>query len=352
MIFFKNDYSEGALPQVMDALLQTNLISTAGYGLDSYCAGAAEALKRRFACPDADVHFLVGGTQTNVTAISAFLRPWEAVIAPETGHIAVHETGAAEARGHKICTARSAGGKLRPDQVRAIYQANQTWNEEHFVNPKMVYISNPTELGTIYTKAELQALRQVCDELDLYLYMDGARLASALTCRGNDLRPEEFPALLDAFYVGGTKNGLLFGEALVITNDALKPCFRHMIKQCGGMLAKGRLLGVQFGVYFCDDLWLKAARHANEMAEKLAAGIAAKGYEFYADSPTNQLFPIFPDALVAALAQSFAFEYQCVLEDGRTAIRLVTSWATQSDWVDAFLAAIPTAPQTRERNRV
>ena len=341
MIFFKNDYSEGALPEVLEALQKTNLESTVGYGLDPYCTGAADKLRARFSCPEADVHFLTGGTLTNFTCISAFLRPWEAVIAPATAHIATHETGAVEARGHKICTAETADGKLRPEQVRAIYSENQTWNVEHMVDPRLVYISNPTELGTIYTKAELQALRQVCDELNLLLYLDGARLAAALTSRENDTVPADYPALFDAFYVGGTKNGLLFGEALVITNDALKPCFRHMIKQCGGMLAKGRLFGVQFDAWLENDLWLRSARHANEMAERLTAGIAEKGYGFLADSPTNQLFPIFPDALVEALSRDFAFEYQAVLGDGRTAIRLVTSWATRPEAVSALLAALP-----------
>ena len=347
MIFFKNDYSEGALPEVLEALQKTNLESTVGYGLDPYCAAAADKLRARFSCPEADVHFLTGGTLTNFTCISAFLRPWEAVIAPATAHIATHETGAVEARGHKICTVETADGKLRPEQIRAIYAENQTWNVEHMVDPRLVYISNPTELGTIYSKAELQALRQVCGELGLLLYLDGARLAAALTSRENDTVPADYPALCDAFYVGGTKNGLLFGEALVIVNDALKPCFRHMIKQCGGMLAKGRLFGVQFGAWLEDDRWLRAARHANEMAERLTAGIAEKGYDFLADSPTNQLFPIFPDALVEDLAREFAFEYQAVLGDGRTSIRLVTSWATRLEAVDTFLAALPDRTERR-----
>lgn len=341
MIFFKNDYSEGALPEVLDALQKTNLVPTAGYGLDPFCEEAAEKLKNRFACPNADVHFLVGGTQANFTCISAFLRPWEAVIAAATAHIACHETGAVEARGHKVCTAFSEDGKLTPDMVRAVFAENQTWNLEHMVYPKMVYISDSTELGTIYTKAELTALRQVCDELGLYLYLDGARLASALTCDANDLHPEDLPKLCDAFYVGGTKNGLLFGEAVVLVNDALKPYFRNMIKQCGGMLSKGRLLGVQFGVYFENDLWLDTARHANRMVALLKNGIAEKGYRFFADSPTNQVFPIFPDSLVETLAKDYAFEYQAVLPGGETAIRLVTSWATREEDVQAFLNSLP-----------
>ena len=349
MYRFNSDYTEGCHPAILERLAATNMDQTDGYGLDPYCAAAADKLRARFSCPGADIHFLTGGTQTNFTCISAFLRPWEAVIAPATAHIATHETGAVEARGHKVCTALSDDGKLRPEQIRAIYAENQTWNVEHMVDPKLVYISNPTELGTLYTKAELQDLRQVCDELGLLLYLDGARLAAALTSRENDTSPEDYPALCDAFYVGGTKNGLLFGEALLIQNDALKPCFRHMIKQCGGMLAKGRLFGVQFGIWLEDDLWLRAARHANEMAERLTAGIAEKGYDFLAHSPTNQLFPIFPDELVEALARDFAFEYQAVLGDGRTAIRLVTSWATRLEAVDTFLSALPVREERRAK---
>jgi len=209
--------------------------------------------------------------------------------------------------------------------------------------PKMVYVSNPTEMGTLYSKSELEALRKVCDELDLYLYLDGARLPIALTSSRNDLLPEDYPALCDAFYVGGTKNGLLFGEAVVIVNDALKSHFRHMIKQCGGMLAKGRLLGVQFSTYMDNDLWLATARKANVLAEQLAAGIAAKGYRFQADSAVNMLFPIFTRELVDKLAKNFAFEYIEDLGNGEMVIRFVISWATKSAWIDALLEAIPNA---------
>lgn len=340
MIYLKNDYSEGALPQILQALCDTNLESTAGYGLDPYCEAAANRIQARFNCPTADVHFLVGGTQTNATCISAFLRPWEAVIAPATAHIAVHETGAIEARGHKVCAVETADGKLTAEMVRAVFRENQTWTVEHMVYPKLVYISNSTELGTVYQKDALLSLRQVCDELGLYLYLDGARLANSLTCKENDLSPEDYPQLFDAFYIGGTKNGLLFGEALVLKNDSLKPFFRNMIKQNGGMLAKGRLLGVQFHTYFEDDLWLKAAGQANRMAEKLTAGITAKGYSLFAASPTNQVFPIFPDDMVQRLSTQFAFEYTAALDNGKTAIRLVTSWATQVEWIEEFLSEI------------
>lgn len=342
MISFLNDYSQGALPEVMDALVRTNRESTPGYGTDDYCAAASEKFRARFGCPNADVHFLPGGTVTNYTCLTAFLRPWEAVIAPDTAHIAVHETGAVEARGHKVCTVPCSDGKLTAGQVRAVCLEHRAWHG-HMVEPRLVYISNSTELGTIYTKEELLSLRRVCDELDLYLYLDGARLPSSLTCKGNNLQPEDYPKLFDAFYVGGTKNGLLFGEAVLLINDALKPCFRHMIKQCGGMISKGRLLGVQFCAYLDNDLFLRSAAHANEMAAALRQGIEEKGYRFFSDSPTNQLFPIFPDKLISQLEKQFSFEYQCALEGGTSVIRLVTSWATGKEWVDAFLTALPPA---------
>ncbi len=256
MYFFRNDYSEGALPQVLDALNQTNALSTVGYGLDPFCAEAASSIRRRFACPDAAVHFLMGGTQVNLTAISALLRPWEAVIAASSGHIAVHETGAVEATGHKVCTVPSGDGKLRPEQIRAVCAAH---TDEHMVLPKLVYVSDSTELGTVYTRRELEALSETCRALGLALYLDGARLAVALDA--SDVRPEDLPALCDAFYIGGTKNGLLFGEALVVVREAWKSNFRHAVKQRGGMLAKGRLLGVQFQALLQDDLWLRSAAH-------------------------------------------------------------------------------------------
>ena len=340
MISFRNDYAQGAHPAVLDALLRTNLESTPGYGEDCYCQKAAQMVQTRFACPQADVHFLVGGTQTNFTAISAFLRPWEAVIAADTGHIAVHETGAVEARGHKVLTAPNANGKLTPDSIREVCAVHAAGNLGHMVLPKMVYISDATELGTTYTKKELEALREVCDQLGLYLYLDGARMGAALTAEGNDLLPEDFPRLCDAFYIGGTKNGLLFGECLVIVNKALQSNFRFALKQGGGMLAKGRLLGLQFQAILEDDLWLKLARHANLQAQRLQAGILLSGCKLYIPSPTNQIFPIFSKEKLAQLEQSFSFEFTAHIDESHDAIRLVTSWATEPNWVDAFLNAI------------
>ncbi len=337
MYFFRNDYSEGALPQVMEALERTNLCSTVGYGQDPYCAEAAEAIRSRFGCPDADVHFLVGGTQTNLTAVSAFLRPWEAVIAPVSGHVAVHETGAIEGTGHKVCVVDSPDGKLRPEQIREVVASH---TDEHMVQPKLVYLSDATELGTVYTRKELTAISTVCRELGLYLYLDGARLAQALTCGTGKLQPEDLASLCDAFYIGGTKNGLLFGEALVIARRGLKYCFRHAIKQRGGMLAKGRLLGVQFSAYLEHDLWLDAARHANEQARRLADGLRALEIPVLVESPTNQIFPILPNDKIARLEQEFSFERWAQVDEARTAVRFVTSWATPPESVDALLAAL------------
>ena len=340
MIYFRNDYSEGAHPKVLQALVETNLVSTPGYGCDEYCACARELLRERFACPNADVHFLVGGTQTNLTAAAAFLRPWEAVIAADTGHIAVHETGAIEATGHKVYVVPGVDGKLAPDAIRTAVRDHQTGTEEHMVLPRMVYVSDSTELGTIYTRAELQALSDTCHELGLYLYLDGARMAMALTAQGNDLVPEDFAQLCDAFYLGGTKNALLFGEALVIVNNALKPYFRNVMKQHGGMLAKGRLLGVQFAAILQDDLWLQTARHANELAQRLAAALTAMGVPLYAASPTNQVFPIFTNAQVETLRQDFSFEFIARVDENHSAIRFVTSWATRPEDVDALICAV------------
>ena len=340
MIYFRNDYSEGAHPKVLQALVETNLVSTPGYGCDEYCACARELLRERFACPNADVHFLVGGTQTNLTAAAAFLRPWEAIIAADTGHIAVHETGAIEATGHKVYVVPGVDGKLTSDAIRTAVRDHQTGTEEHMVLPRMVYVSDSTELGTIYTRAELQALSDTCRELGLYLYLDGARMAMALTAQGNDLVPEDFAQLCDAFYLGGTKNALLFGEALVIVNNALKPYFRNVMKQHGGMLAKGRLLGVQFAAILQDDLWLQTARHANELAQRLAAALTAMGVPLYAASPTNQVFPIFTNAQVEALRQNFSFEFIARVDENHSAIRFVTSWATRPEDVETLLEAV------------
>lgn len=332
MYRFTNDYSEAAHPDVLAALTATNLEGNFGYGLDGHCERAAACIRELCAAPDADVHFLVGGTQTNLTAVAAFLRPHEAVIAASTGHVCVHETGAIEATGHKCIAVACENGKLTPDDVRNVCAAHP---DEHMVKPRLVYVSNTTEIGTVYTKEELAGLRAVCGELGLYLYLDGARLGSAIAAGGPDFA--ELARLCDAFYIGGTKNGALFGEALVILNDALKPDFRWILKQHGGMLAKGWLLGVQFDTLLRDGLYLELARHANEQAQRLRSGIGMLGYAFACDSPSNQQFPILPDAVLAQLEGDFHWEVIGHPAPGMTEIRLVTSWATSPAAVSAFL---------------
>ena len=340
MISFRNDYSEGAHPKVLAALEKNNLVTTCGYSMDDFCAEARDVVRARFSCPQADVHFMVGGTIANTTVIAAALRPWEGVIAADTGHINVHETGAIEASGHKVCAIEAPDGKLTPALVREVMRRHCDGQDEHMVLPRMVYISDATELGTIYTKSELSALHDVCREYGLYLFLDGARLPAALVAAGNDLAPADFANYCDVFYIGGTKNGLLFGEALVITNDSLKPHFRNMIKQRGGMFAKGFLFGTQFKAYFKDDLWLSMARHAVSQAQRIQAAAIEKGYSLYAVSPTNQVFLVLSHAQIERLKQDFAFELNGHVDKDHEAARFVCSWATRPEAVDALIAAL------------
>ena len=334
MYSFRNDYSEGAHPQVLQALTDTNAVQTVGYGMDPYCQAAADTIRRLCAAPDADVHFLVGGTHVNLVTIDAFLQSYEAVIAAQTGHVSTHETGAIEATGHKVCTVESPDGKLTPALVESVLaQHNGT---EHMVLPRLVYISDTTEIGTIYTKAELTALRRCCDAHGLVLYLDGARLGSALTAPGNDLTLPDLAALTDAFTIGGTKNGALFGEALVLTRPL--PHYRWHMKQRGAVLAKGRLLGIQFQALLEDGLYFDLARHANQLALRLRDGIAALGYPFPVDSPSNQQFPVLPNATVQKLQElGYEFEIDHVVDADHTCIRLVTSWATPESAMESFL---------------
>ena len=345
MLRFQNDYSEGAHPNVLRALCDTNLCSTPGYGLDDDCRRAADAIRARFACPDADVHFLVGGTQTNQLAAAAFLRPWEAMVAADTGHINVHETGAIEATGHKAIAVPGADGKLTPAAIAdaaAQHCAAPGVYDEHMVLPRMVYVSDATELGTVYTKAELTALRAACDAHGMHLYLDGARLAQALTAAGSDLQPEDLPRLCDAFYIGGTKNGLLFGEAMVIVNDALKPGFRRAMKRNGAMLAKGRLLGLQFDTLFTDDLYFRISKHAINMAMQIRDAFDARGLQFYLHSPTNLQFLIMENKAVRALQQKIAFHTWGKVDEEHSVARFATSWSTTQEDVDALIDAIKT----------
>lgn len=337
MIFLKNDYSKGAHESILKALERTNDEYNDGYGVDVHCERAAEIIRNEFACPGADVHFMPGGTVTNVTTLASFLRPHQAVVAPETGHICVHETGGVEATGHKIIHVASADGKIRPEDIE--YQI-RFHEDEHYVQPKAVYISDATETGRIYTKDELKALKETCEKHDMYLYMDGARLAVALTAEKNDLAKEDIAGLTDAFYIGGTKNGILFGEALVLINDGFKDDFRFILKQKCGMMAKGWLMGVQFCQLFTDDLYWELGARANRTARMLEKGIREKGYTFCQDSDTNLLFPMFPDEMIPKLREKVMFEDWPYSKDGYSAIRLVTSFATEPEEVEAFLKMI------------
>lgn len=336
MLFFRNDYGNGAHPVVMEALCKTNLELTAGYGLDPYCQTATEIIRVLCECPTADVHFLAGGTQANKTAIGAFLRPWEAVITADSGHIHAHEAGAIEHNGHRLYLLPTPDGKLTPAMIRqlcALYA-----NDETAAAPKVVYISNTTELGTVYSRTELQALRDLCDEWDLWLYCDGARLACAMAV--SDTTFADYAAYCDAFTIGGTKNGLLFGEALVITNPALRPGFRRCMKQQGAMLAKGRLLGVQFRAALEDGLYMELAHQAMRAAGQLAAGLKALQIPMQIDSPSNQLFPILPRSVVEALREQVSFEHWAQVDENHDCIRFVTAWHTTEEEVCALLSLL------------
>ncbi len=326
MISFKNDYAEGAHPSILKALMDTNLQQEDGYGEDRFCREAATLIRKAVGREDVDIHFLSGGTQTNLIGISAFLRPHEAAIAADSGHILVHETGAIEATGHKVISMPAVNGKLTP---RAIQAAVEAHTDEHMVKPALVYISQTTEVGTVYSLAELEAIRAVCTDNRLLLFVDGARLGSALTARGADMTLPDLARHADAFYIGGTKNGALIGEAFVIGNPALKADFRFLMKQRGALLAKGRLLGIQFLEMFRDGLYEELARHANAMAARLEAGLSALGVRFLVPSASNQLFPILPNTVVERLAQTYAFHVWAKEDDMHASIRLVTSWATE-----------------------
>ena len=338
MIRFENDYSEGAHPLVMAALNETNLMQTPGYGVDPICDRARARIRALCACENADVHFLVGGTQTNATLICAALRPHQGAVAAVTGHIAVHESGAIEATGHKVLTLPSDDGKITAAQVKALLQAH--WSDtthEHMVQPGMVYISQPTENGTVYTTDELDALYRVCREAGIYLYVDGARLAYALESEACGMTLPELCARCDAFYIGGTKVGALFGEALVLTNDAIKRDFRYILKQHGGMLAKGRLLGVQFDALLGDGLYFEIGRHANALALRLRAALEELGVSMRYDSPTNQQFPILPDSVLEQLKENYAYSYWERVDETHSAVRFCMSWATTEQQLDALI---------------
>jgi len=332
---FLSDYSEGCHPKILECLNKTNLNQEIGYGEDAISFEAIKLLKEKIDIQNIDIHFVSGGTQANIIAIAAMLRPYESIISADTGHINTHEAGAVEATGHKIDSFSNPEGKVVPEIIQSSVIEHQ---DEHMVKPKVVFISQPTEVGTVYSQKELEALSQICKKNNLYLYLDGARLGSALTARGADLDLKTTASLVDIFYIGGTKNGSLLGEAIVVVNDALKQEFRRHLKQRGALLAKGRVLGAQFLELFKDNLYFDLASHANTMAEKLSEGVKRLGYKFLTDSRTNQIFPIFPNDLIERLNKLYGFYVWSKIDNSHSSIRLVTSWATKEEAVDEFLS--------------
>ena len=339
MILFNSDYTEGAHPRILERLMETNLEQTTGYGEDAYCEAAREAIRKVCDAPEADVHFLVGGTQANFTVISSALKPYQGVLCADTGHINVHETGAVEACGHKVLALPGKDGKITAEQIRNAHDLH--WSDEsheHIAQPKMVYISHPTELGTLYTKGELEEIGRVCRECGLYLFLDGARLGYGLMAPGTDVTIADIAKICDVFYIGGTKVGALFGEAVVIMNPQLKPDFRYCIKQKGGMLAKGRLLGIQFLELFRDGLYFEIAKHAIDMAMIIKEGLKEKGYSFFMDSVTNQQFIMIEDEKLEKIREKYGVTYQQRYDETHSVIRLCTSWATTEENVRSLLA--------------
>lgn len=341
MIRFGSDYQEGAHPRILKRLAEVNFEQSPGYGEDEFCAEARRLIREKCAAPEADVQFLVGGTQTNFTLLAAALRPHQGVIAADSGHIAVHETGAVEACGHKVIEMPAVNGKLAAGQVSEYCRRHfADDSHEHMVMPGAVYISNPTELGTLYTRGELNALRGVCDHWNLTLYLDGARLGCGLASPENELDLPFLASVCDAFSIGGTKQGALFGEALVLLRDDLKRDFRYILKQRGGMLAKGWLLGLQFAELMRDGLYEELSDHAIHLAMRIRRALREANVSFLVDSPTNQQFPIFTDEQVRRLSAKYAFSDIRPLDDGRTAVRICTSWATRPEDVDQLIADI------------
>ena len=341
MIRFNSDYTEGAHPKILERLIETNLEQTTGYGMDPYCEKARELIKEKCKDENLDVHFFVGGTQTNLTFISSVLRPHQGVVSVDTGHINTHESGAIEATGHKVLAVKGVNGKITAEEVQRVY--DEHYNDEvreHTVQPKMVYISNPTEIGTIYSKQELTEISEVCRKNNLILYMDGARLGYGLCAENNDLDLPAIAKLCDAFYIGGTKVGALFGEALLISKEALKEDFRYILKQKGGMLAKGRLLGLQFLTLFEKDLYFEISAHANNMARLIKEACIEKGYPFLTESTTNQQFPILSNKVLEKLKENFEYSFWQKIDEEHSAVRFCTSWATDINDVNVLVKAI------------
>lgn len=338
MIQFQCDYNEGAAPQILQRMLETNMEQTVGYGMDDYCEHARQLIREACEAPEAYVQFLVGGTQTNATVISATLRPYQGVLCASTGHINVHETGAIEHTGHKVLSLPSDNGLITAQQVEEALLAHfNDGSAEHMVQPGMVYVSYPSEVGTLYTKEKLEKISQVCHKYEIPLFVDGARLGYGLMSPASDLTLADLARLADVFYIGGTKQGALFGEAVVISNKTIQKDFRYNLKQNGGMLAKGRLLGLQFETLFTDNLYFDLAKHAIDEAMRIKQALLTKGYQFMKESPTNQQFPILTNAKYEELSKEFLFDYWYRMDEEHVAVRICTSWGTKSENVDKLI---------------
>ena len=338
MKYFGSDYLEGAHPLILQRLIETNMEKTSGYGLDEYCNMAKEKIRKACNSPEAEIYFLVGGTQTNATVIDALLKSYQGVIAAETGHVNTHEAGAIEFCGHKVLTIDQENGKINALSLKNLLQAyHSDANREHMVMPGMVYISHPTECGTLYSKKELEEISFVCKEYNIPLYLDGARLGYGLAAYDTDVTLEVIANICDVFYIGGSKVGALFGEAVVIPKKGLIPHFFTIIKQHGALLAKGRILGIQFDTLFTDNLYLEIGKNAIDMAEKLKIALINKGYKFYLESPTNQQFVILENNHMEKLAQEVSFSFWEVYDKNHTVVRFATSWATTEDDIERLI---------------
>ncbi|API87047.1 threonine aldolase family protein [Francisella uliginis] len=335
---FMDDYSEGCHPNILRVLNDTNLIQQTAYGNDEYSSQAKELICKHLNKDSTDVYFVAGGTLANLICISSILKPYEAVVSASSGHIALREAGAIEATGHKIISVFSDNGKLIPNDIEEVLKSNS--HAPHMAKPKLVYISNSTELGTIYTKAELQELSKACKRNNLLLFIDGARLGAALTAKDNDLTLANIVEYVDIFWIGGTKIGILFGEAIVIPNKRLAYEFDFNIKQRGALLAKGRVLGLQFRELFSNNLFFDLAIYANKMAEKLSQAIIDAGFRLLQPTQSNQVFAIFPNTLIKALQEKFSFFVMDEIDEQNSIVRLVTSWATIEEKVDDFIKEI------------
>lgn len=341
MLSFVNDYSEGAHPRLLERLTETNFEQLAGYGSDSYCERAKEKIRAAIGCPEAEIFFLVGGTQTNQVVLDALLRPYDGVIAAASGHVNVHEAGAIEHGGHKVLALAHTEGKLSAGTVREYLQTFYAdGNYTHMVFPGAVYLSHPTEYGTLYTKAELTALHEVCAEYHIPLFLDGARLGYGLAADDTDVTLRDVAALTDVFYIGGTKVGALCGEAVVFPHGGMPANFLTIVKQHGALLAKGRLLGVQFDALFTNELYLEISRNAIETADRIRRALVEKGYRLFCPNPTNQIFLVLENEQRERLEEHVALGFMEKFDDTHTVMRICTSWATRREDVDALIALL------------